>query len=304
MSEQLRNKILHMEVAPPAAAWDYIASQLDKTLTGTGAVQQKMNQLTVPPPAFIWNEIEKELDKSQQRIIPISRGNKINYWRYTAAAIFIGMIATGITLFLTNKKFNTPVKNEDALTKSDKQVIKTDNDAAISKVSDSLNTQPHSQHNISSTPYTSNRLPLNKQRNETLNDALAINDIPLKKVNAVEINNDIENPYNGVKIIARDLNGNIPTGINAITAGNDYFITTGPNGEVVRVSNKLANIIQLLGDENSTTQEYIDVVIKESAIWKQRFYNLRNKLSKIAPSPNNFLDIIQLTNALKEEKKP
>ena len=104
-------------------------------------------------------------------------------------------------------------------------------------------------------------------------------------------------------MVARDLNGNGADGINAVSADENHFITNGPNGDVVRVSNKLSNIIPLLSDDN-TTQEYLDVVIKESAVWKQRYDNLRNKLSKIAPSPNNFLDIIQLASVLNEAKKP
>ena len=66
MSEQLKNKILNMEVAPPPAAWDFIAAELDKnTVSGEAAIQYKMNQMEANPPSFIWTAIEKELDKNE-----------------------------------------------------------------------------------------------------------------------------------------------------------------------------------------------------------------------------------------------
>ena len=298
MSEQVKHKMQNLEIAPPPGAWDFIAAQLDQN-----AVQQKMNQLEITPPAFAWKEIEKELDKNAEKVIPISRNKKIIYLRYAAVAVFIGLIATGITLYFNNTK---TIKHTGSPTETAANVDnQPKGNAAINNVSDSDNTQaPVTTTNTSSTPYTSSRLPLETQNEEGYKDVLAYNEFPLQKASTDEISYaDLYNPNEGVNMVARDLNGNGADGINAVSADENHFITNGPNGDVVRVSNKLSNIIPLLSDDN-TTQEYLDVVIKESAVWKQRYDNLRNKLSKIAPSPNNFLDIIQLASVLNEAKKP
>ncbi|MBI1780368.1 MAG: hypothetical protein HYR66_03235 [Sphingobacteriales bacterium] len=302
MSEQLKNKILNMEVAPPATAWDFIAARLDEQATnGTAGVQLKMNQLEVAPPAFIWNEIEKELDKNAEKVVPF-RSRNTKRLLYAVAAALVGVIGYNVVNYYLNSNATTVFSSPESVTIAGNNQDQSP-DTSNPVVSNN-NQSSDSNTNISSLPSnTTNRLPL--ETNDYDNkEVYADNDVSLQRADAEPVSYaDLYNPDEGVHLVAHDLNGNIPSGINAVTASNNYFITTGPNGEVVRVSNKLANIIQMLGDDAST-EENINVIIKESAIWKQRFYNLRNKLSKLAPSPNNFMDIIELANALKEEKKP
>lgn len=300
MSEQLKNKILNMEVAPPSAAWDFIAARLDEQATsGSAAVQLKMNSLEVTPPAFAWGEIEKELDKNAEKIIPFNRSNNKKLL-YAIAAVLVGVIGYNVARYFLNpnSKTGNPAIENIVITGNNQERFPD----SSGKIASNDSQSPGSDSDISSVQTNiSNRLPL-----ETNNSAevYADNNVSLQKAEAEPVSYaGLYNPNEGVHIVARDLNGNIPSGINALTASNNYFITTGPNGEVVRVSNKLTNIIQMLGDDAST-EENINVIIKESAVWKQRFYNLRNKLSKLAPSPNNFMDIIELAHALKEEKTP
>lgn len=302
MSEQLKNKILNMEVAPPATTWDFIAARLDEQANnGPAAVQLKMNQLEVAPPAFVWNEIEKELDKNAEKVIPFNR-RSTKRLIYAVAAVLVGVIGYNVVSSYLQSTEEPDFSSPESVTiggNNQAQSPDTSNTIASNNNDQSSDTNT----NISSaTSNTTNRLPL--ETNNDNEEVYADNNINLQKADAEPVSYaDLYNPDEGVHLVAHDLDGNIPSGINAITAGNNYFITTGPNGEIVRVSNKLANIVQMLGDEASS-EENINVIIKESAVWKQRFYNLRNKLSKLAPSPNNFMDIVELANALKEEKKP
>lgn len=297
MSEQLKNKILNMEVAPPAAAWDFIAARLDEqAVSGAAAVQLKMNEMEVTPPAFVWNEIEKELDKNAEKVVPINRNRNFIFLRYAAVAVVVGLIGLFVFRF-----FNS---NQTIEQSGNQPIAAVDNNNQTAKPSNNTtttDTNTPSSETISTRPSnTSNRLPL---ETKDLKEIYAYNELKLQPSGIEERLFTGFNPEEEVRVVARDLNGNIPSGINAVTAGNNYFITTGPNGEVVRVSNKLANIIQMLGDDEST-RENIDQIIQESAVWKQRFYNLRSRLSKLAPSPNNFMDILQIAAALKEEKRP
>lgn len=300
MSEQVKHKMQNLEMAPPPGSWDFIAAQLDQN-----AVQKKMNGLSVTPPSFVWNEIEKELDKNAEKVIPINRSKNFYYLRYAAAAVVIGIISTfAFWYFNSNQTIKQSNSSTEALAKADNQTIKPSSDTEQNTADTNKTQEPVSTTDISTTPYTSNHLPLETQNEDGYKDVLAYNESPLHKANAEEISYaDVYNPNEGVNIIARDVSSSMPDGINAVSANENYFITSGPNGQVVRVSNKLSNIIPLLSDDN-TTQEYLDVAIKESVTWKQRYDNLRSKLSKIAPSPNNFLDIVQLASALNEAKKP
>ena len=308
MSEQLKNKILNMEVAPPAAAWDFIAAELDKqAVSGAAGVQLKMHEMEVTPPAFVWNEIEKELDKNAEKVVPINRNSNFIFLRYAAAAVVVGLIGLFVFRYFNNNQTIQPSNSStEALAKVDNQTIEFIH-RSLSEGGQSNNTDndtnrtPETTTNISSQPSsTSNRLPL---ETKDLKEIYAFNELKLQPSGIEERLFTGYNPEEEVRLVARDVKGNIPSGINAVTAGNNYFITTGPNGEVVRVSNKLMNIIQMLGDDEST-RENIDQIIEESAVWKQRFYNLRSRLSKLSPSPGNFMDIIQLTKALNEEKRP
>ncbi|RTL60293.1 MAG: hypothetical protein EKK37_05505 [Sphingobacteriales bacterium] len=300
MSEQLKNKILNMEVAPPATAWDFIAARLDEqAISGSAAVQLKMNQLEVAPPSFVWSEIEKELDKNAEKVVPF-RSRNTKRLLYAVAAALVGIIGYNVMNYYLTSNSSTNISTPGSVTIAGNNQNQSP-DTSLNIASND-NNQSNDTNISSSQSNTTNRLPL--ETNNGKDEVYADNNVNLQKADAEPVSYaDLYNPDEGVHLVAHDLNGNIPSGINAITAGNNYFITTGPNGEVVRVSNKLANIIQMLGDDGGS-EENINVIIKESAVWKQRFYNLRNKLSKLAPSPNNFMDIVELANALKEEKKP
>jgi uncharacterized protein (UPF0333 family) len=301
MSEQIKNKVLNMEVPPPAGAWDFIAARLDEyAVSGAPAIQKKMKTLSAEPPAFVWNEIKKELDKNAEKVFPLYPRKKFFYLRYAAAVVFIGLVATGISFYFSSNKTNL---SAEAITKKDSSadaIAKNNNQTIEPSNTIKENTEKHIAETTGiSSSNTSNRLPLGTQDEYT--ETYAFNEITLQKAGPASYTDEY-NPSEGVRLVARDVKGGIPGGINAVTAGSNYFITTGPNGEVVRVSNKLSGVIQLFGD--AATQEYLDAVMQESAVWKQKFYNLRNKLSKISPSPNNFFDIVQLAAALKEDKRP
>lgn len=301
MSEQLKNKILNMEVAPPAAAWDFIAARLDEQTTGgSAAVQLKMNQLEVAPPAFVWDEIEKELDKNAEKVIPFNQP-KTKRLVYAVAAVLVGVIGYNVVNYYLNSTATTTFSSPESVTiagNNQNQSPDTSNPVVSND-----NQTPGTNNDISSAPSnTTSRLPLETEDQYTKN-TYAYNDVDLQKVVGEAIGHQLSyNPEEGVKILACDIEGDIPGGINAVTANKNYFITTGPNGEVVRVSNKLADIIQ--SKDNETGNEENINTIEKNDVWKQRYNELRNKLSKLAPSPTNFMDIIQLASLLKEEKKP
>lgn len=300
MSDVLKNKLLDMEVAPPTTAWDFIAHSLEQNKANpVSSIQQKMHTVEVPPPATVWYSIEELLNKDAENVIPF-RGNRPLAWiRWAAAAIFIGLIATGAFWYFSNPPAGD--KNiSNSLAQTEKIQPNSNSNVPGNKQPDSVQELNSGENNNSdASSYSSTHLTP-EQEDAYTKGLLAVNDIPLKRVLPDPVNyEDDYSPAEGVKLVARNMNDNIATGINAITADNNYFITTGPNGEVVRVSNKLAGVISMM-DDNSIP-DYINM---ESIEWKQRLYTLRSKISNVAPAPENFLDIIQLANLLKEAKMP
>lgn len=300
MSDVLKNKLLGMEVAPPPTSWNFIARSLEQNnVNPFSGIQHKMNTVEIPPPATVWSSIEESLNKNAKEVISIRNNQHLAWMRWAAAAIFIGLIALGAVWYYGNTSSennniaNSLAQTENTQTNSNSNLPGNKKPDTVQK----LNSGENNDRNAS--PYSSAHLTP-EQEDAYTKSLLAVNDIPLKRVLPDPVNyEDHYSPAEGVKLVARDINDNIATGINAITADNNYFITSGPNGEVVRVSHKLADVISMM-DDNSIP-DYINM---ESIEWKQRLYTLRSKISKIAPAPENFLDIIQLANLLKEAKMP
>ncbi|HET9057907.1 MAG TPA: hypothetical protein VFN30_13760 [Chitinophagaceae bacterium] len=291
----------HLEVTPPEVAWSYISTQLDaNAVRGEAAIQKKMKNFNEEPPAIVWNAVEKHLNKSTGKIVFIPQHKKDFYLRYAAAAVLVGFITIGITLYLSNNKKNF-LAGDSTKKNSSAEVFGNDTSLATQSPLNSENVErKNSEPEIVSVTNKSSRFSSGTHAKYA--HMHAFNGFVLQKA-APRSYTDQNRTYEDVKLVAPNLNDNALLGINSLKANDDYFVTTGPNGEIVRVSNKLSEVLPLL-DEGTLAQEYLDVVIKESIAWKQRLYNLRNKLNKISPSPDNFFDIVQLAAMLTDEKIP
>ena len=83
------------------------------------------------------------------------------------------------------------------------------------------------------------------------------------------------------------------------------MIIAGPDGQMTRISSKFANVIRFLNANGNDTEEYLDRVIKEGGLWKQRFKEWRQKIldSHFIPSSSNFLDIMEFRELLDDKQQ-
>ncbi len=90
---------------------------------------------------------------------------------------------------------------------------------------------------------------------------------------------------------ARD---NEPSSVTAINTPR-YITIEGPQGQPVKISSKMATLI-----DSSETQT------PTKPIWNKKINEWRElmKVNTLAPTTGNFLDIVELTKALKDNKKP
>lgn len=80
-----------------------------------------------------------------------------------------------------------------------------------------------------------------------------------------------------------------------ITANNTRYITIeGPGGQPVKISSKMATLI-----DSSETK------VSTKPVWHKKIDEWRNlmKVNTLAPTTNNFLDIVELTKSLKDNKQ-
>ena len=87
---------------------------------------------------------------------------------------------------------------------------------------------------------------------------------------------------------------NDPANVTAINTPR-YITIEGPQGQPVKISSKMATLI-----DSSETQT------PTKPIWNKKINEWRElmKVSTLAPTTGNFLDIVELTKALKDNKKP
>lgn len=97
MSSDLRNKMYHFKVTPPATAWEHIDAALNDA---TPSYPHKLYHYQQEPPAGAWDAISRALDPAQQKAVIKVMPRSRRWYRYTALAAALMAAAFGLTYFL------------------------------------------------------------------------------------------------------------------------------------------------------------------------------------------------------------
>jgi hypothetical protein len=324
------NKILTHQVAPPEGVWVNITNELDKeNESATTDFKTKMLafETTAPDkvlvnifntldkedeepatsfterlynynaeaPTDAWKNIVTELDKSETKIVPLQnnkKNQKVIYFRMAAAASVIAIIATTIWLS-SNKK-------DDAINSTASSVTPQNQQPVIPVAGTEKTTLPASD--TQEKKLAKEQTAYNPAKKTTPQKAEEVFVADYVKGNKAE---DLaQDPATASKEKLQTANGETPMDIALMNTPNTYISITGPDGQTIKVSSKFSNLIGYLTDKNPELQENLDVIIKESAKWKNTFAKWRDKMTNnvVAPSLSNFMDIIELSNVLEEKK--
>lgn len=309
-------KLSQLEVIPPPLAWNNIAEMMDmvdeRPIVDTyrpsfGETVSKIKQV---PPRSAWANIEKSLDSNATEK---KHGNAPRIIRMVAVGLAIAACTTGIvfmgigylkSLQVTDKNQAVAVgKVPDAVLPAHnskpqlKGIITTSNGLAI--LQQKINDNPIVKSNDINSIAQVGSLQESDERNLDLANrkwTAGVNDINTT-------NNKVANNTNKLK----DLNGNIIDRISDYTTGGGGFIAAiGPNGNSVRVSTKLANMIEFFQEDSThiSTEEYLDKVMRETNVWRKKLLDWKSKVNEADTNPSNmnFLDPIDLLRFLKENK--
>ena len=324
------NKILSHQVTPPEGVWVNITNELDKE-NETAATDFKTKMLafetTAPDkvlvdifntldeeekqsstsfaerlynynaeaPADAWKNIASELDKSETKIVPLQnnkKNQKVIYFRMAAAASVIAIIATTIWLSSNTK--------DDAINSTASSVIPQSQQQSTPVAGTEKTTLPASdtQEKKLAKEQTAYN-PAKKTTPAQTQEAFVADYVKGNKAEDLA-----QDPAIGNKEKLQTANGETPMDIALMNTPNTYISITGPDGQTIKVSAKFSNLIGYLTDKNPELQENLDVIIKESAKWKNTFAKWRDKMTNnvVAPSLSNFMDIMELSNVLEEKK--
>jgi hypothetical protein len=289
----LQTRLYQYEVNPPAAAWEKIASTLDQE-TVLPDWQKKLYQFEIDPPAAAWTNITAVLDASEKTpVISINKKSRSQLLRLAAgvAALAIAIFAVSVIMNKKPTAADTPVAAKEV----PKPAGTDSQDPAVSPVTAEPEGTTNTNEVLAENPGTISNDPAQNYLADISLDKLPYNEVAPITSDRLQLEQVFPKLKNSKGVIEEDM--------NLIGAANNGYITiAGPNGMPVRVSAKLANVIQYLNDDSP--EEYLDKVIRESTIWKKKFRNWKEKLaeSPFLPSPGNFLDINAFSNIMLDRK--
>jgi len=320
----LQHKIYNYEVSPPAPLWDKIADALDEShlqdkfpgllyqssetppSTSWAAISNTLDELnlsssyaatlynleTAPPPTA-WNKIEAALNKDVQVPTQPAVKRTIPLFRYAAAAILLLLAGYGAVRILSNNADLDDNVAGTAATVPVEQRAASDTDIPGSSSSTTAIVPPVTTDEARNDAALENskqtyagldaddKQKMKKVRDEffqTPADPIVVS----ANFNPVHTYEDLE---------CTDVNAPVFANNNsAIDMASRYTMLMSADGHFIRVSKKLGDLVCCVSGE-----EQDDDCIDQLKKWRKKIAN-----SPVAPSPGNFMDILDLLNTLKD----
>lgn len=296
-------KMNALEIPPPSLAWGNIALALDELNTpkDNTSFADMYVAMEIEPPAFVWEKIENSLDEEHAKIRSIGEKPKSSKWMVIGLAIAACITAV---VFLTVDKFESqPAKqNNIQVALKDKKDNRKQNITSSKTNGEIQAKQPVVVNKDTFQNFAKGKIP---DFNDTEADerALTLEKYKLAPVDNINTTNNMVASKIGK---LKDANGKVIYRIGDYVTSNGYLAAIGPNGNSVMVSTKLANMIEFFREDSTkiNNEEYLDKVMRESNIWRQKLINWRKKVNTADANPSqmNFIDPIDLINFLKENK--
>lgn len=256
---RLQNKMQNYEVPPPADAWENIVASLDESASGT-AFPSRLYNMEVPPPPGLWQAIDSSLHPSSEAVV-VAMKKRTSFFRYAAAAVVIGIIATGLLLWTT------------------------------------ANTNTQNGNIASAPPATTTETPGNENSTlqKTTGEASDVivsakdNDLPARPETTKNAQRSRTTSSAGYRYAAAGQNEPIYAYEDHIPRLADrYIMLMTPDGNVIRMSKKWENLVCCVSGE------------EQDADCKSQLKKWQEKMasSPLAPSPGNFMDILSMVSSL------
>ena len=277
---------------PPTEVWEKIADQLDEEFkAGDITLSQKLQDFEIVPPAFILDNVLAEVNVKQSSRQP-AKVFALPRRRIAITAVAIGLIVLA-TLYFLNPEFSSKTKNSTgdilpvipgASSPSPSTKNKNDNGRSIAR----------SDTEASSLSPGADKKLVQSTSNNSRNTRGAT----YAMMNRIMPTNAIS-PISVTAPPIYDKNGDIIMDESLVSAPDEnYIIVTSPNGEQTKISRKFLKMLCMMN--GSIDYNYMNY---ENYQWKLRFEEWRSKLLQQAsyiPTANNFLDIMDLKELLKE----
>lgn len=218
-------------------------------------LKNKMYNYETTPPEGVWESIVSELDRNEAKVIPLTK-KKNNTFYYVAAASVALIIFC--VIFFANRDSSFP------------------DEPLITSTTDKANGDTTHNNFIMTVPVEEKTM---QKDNTITNDKSTAQNKSQK--GGLDDKQD--------KDVVNDSDSNLL----ASNTTTRYMVIEGPQGQPVKVSSKMAMLI----DSSETKVATKPIWNKKINEWKEIM-----KGNTLAPTTGNFLDIIELTKSLKDNK--
>ncbi len=277
-------KLTNFEETPPVSIWQSIHEKLEEEEKGKSVpVANRLLAYSIPPPSFVWNNIATAINKEEANVIPISK-----YRKFAAAAAVITIVGCAIWFSI-----NKPAATEPSLAVNSSPTSKQKETTV--RVTPSISTIVKDKQE--------NNLP--KIVEETVDKPIkSKNSNPIDFATLEKVNPLATNPFEGDDVEQlKNSTGDIALNIDLIATPSTYMTIIGPDGQSIKISSKFSKQLGFFTERNPDAIENIDVIIKDSKIWRTKIATWKQKLnsSSMSPSISNFMDVLEMSTILNEK---
>ena len=305
MSSGIKNKMYNLEVMPPAAVWGKITSALDDSALAQ-KISSRLNTIEVIPPTSVWQSINVSLDEqllekeyaekltnihitpppgswnkiklllNSEAVIATTEKRKISpLLKYAAAAIITGLLAWGGVQLLSADSSKTNVATIDkpspnSFTKTPVINNPLDENIAVPDVTASLE-EARNDAALEASKKTFARLDVTARRSKIKNAA-----------DFYFVTDNYEPSARGFSID--------PIAKPAADITNRYIILMTPDGNIIRMSKKLRELVCCVSGEDQD-KDCIDQMKK----WRENIGN-----PSTTHSSSNFIDVLDIVKCMQE----
>jgi hypothetical protein len=230
--------------------------------------------MEVPPPASAWETISTSIDEREENVVPIKKRRPV-FFRYAAAAVFIGLAAIGIVR-LTNMA-GKPEEEATASNNTENNTIRSTNprlDESNIATTDSHNTTTKA----ADAPLEDKKPIKSRSKNSLASHAINIKSIAPSAISYYDsfVSNDAgNNSFNAYEDVVPDMS-------------KRYIMLMTPDGNIIRMSKKWSDLICCVSGEEQ--DEDCKTQLKQ---WQKKIAT-----SPVSPSSGNFLDLLELVSSL------
>lgn len=291
MNSGMQKRLYEMEVTPPAAVWEKLSVNIDE-INDDNLLAKKILSTELSPPAGVWEKIGSTINFFEEKSAP-KKGRVLNLRRLAAAAVLIGLIATGWILFNNNNKTSaglSKVEPSQQKTSTDtnttaKKAENTNSIGILPEQSIAANGDASSGNIIISTSVTP------RSRNKKNNFSGRRNDILVQPATAqfASLNESLGKSFNEpIDDLA------------LVTSDQNYLTMVNANGRLVKIPAQLASLAPHLQDK-PISEDYYEVLFGEGTYWKETLNEWRKKLVSAPTSGDAFTSFVEMLKSVQNK---